>query len=221
MLFAWFLGLGWGHSDPEVKCHSGGAPFHCHGMGMVSYLPHYPDYAEEEEVEIKFQEVESTGSWRHLRHKNKSEYSAVSPLNVDDNGAVTSLKFTCIASKEVNISKLQLRIHLDTNEHFEAAIYDLPIHVFSNEASEMQLVSERWFVFLSGGTLVLQLTEDLFFEPYGADLSDVSLERLFSGDKAFLYVQDEGYVFDLTGAKEAIEQVYKGCRQAAELNKLD
>ena len=213
-----FVNLALSHSDPEIRCHSGGVPFHCHGTGMVSYLPRYPNYAQEEEDMSNLDAGISIGSWRLYHHKDRAEYTAVSPLKLDESGVNTSLKFTCTASNEVRNAKLQFRIHLSSEERFEAAIYDLPIHVFSEEDSKMQLVSERWFVFLNQGTLILQLTEDLFFESYGAHLSQVALKRIFSGHKAFLYVQDEGYTFDLVGAREAIEQVYLNCNQTMDSN---
>ena len=78
MLFLFFMNPASSHSDPEIKCHSGGVPFHCHGTGTVSYLPDYPQYAEAEEDIGNLKEDLNIGAWKQYHDEDKSEYTAVS-----------------------------------------------------------------------------------------------------------------------------------------------
>ncbi len=199
----------WAHLNTNDQCHTAGQPFHCHGTGTVAYLPNYPKNPVWNTDDNTFDLLFEQDGWKTFGHNKKSLFV----MNKTSSSTQTGVWYWCgqgVGGERT--SKLEFRIHLDTTEELEPAIYDLPIHVASDDA-EMKLISQRWFVYLDKKAIVLSISEDPFFESFGAHLNRTSLSSLFSGEKAFLYVQDEEFIFDLTGVGTAFERVQSQCEQ--------
>ena len=207
--FIFLCAQSWAHLNINDQCHTAGQPFHCHGSGTVSYLPHYPNNSIWNTEENAFDLIFEKEGWK-MYGDNEQSIFLIKTASIS---LQNSVWYWCEQGPErERVSKLEFRIHLGTTEQLEPAIYDLPIHVASDDA-QMQLISQRWFVYLDTEEIVLSISDDPFFEAFGAHLNQASLSSLLSGNKAFLYVEDKEFIFELTGVKAALQSVQSRCNQ--------